>query len=172
MKISAADGTGRSPAQLVENALRSALGPLESCGNAIQKAIVDEVKSHFQTIYPGSRHYSPDKVTGGKAVGAEAEVHVDVPGITRAYRSLDILPVRASRLAIPVDGAPDRPGEVDGLFYARSRKGTEMLAKTEGGALVVMYILKDRIRQDRRPGLMPSDEVLAEKALEAAAERL
>lgn len=73
---------------------------------------------------------------------------VDVPGVTRAYHSMRILPVRARRLAIPVNDEASKaksPRDVPGLFYAKNSKGTEMLAKTEGGALVVMYILKDQV---------------------------
>ena len=52
--------------------------------------------------------------------------------------------------------------DVPGLFYAKNKKGTEMLAKTEGGALVVMYILKESVHQARDPHLMPSDQTLAD----------
>ena len=34
---------------------------------------------------------------------------------------------------------------MQGLFYVKNAKGTEMLAKVEGGALAVMYILKDSV---------------------------
>lgn len=122
--------------------------------------------------YPGSKHYSPDKVTNGKVIGSSAEVDVDVPGVSRAYRSLDIYPIRASRLAIPVNGTTAQPREVDGLFYTKNSKGTEMLAKMQNGALAVMYILKDHVHQDQRPWLMPSDEQLAEDALQSVAEQL
>ena len=37
------------------------------------------------------------------------------------------------------------------------KKQQEMLAKVEGGALVVMYILKESVHQDRDARLMPSD---------------
>lgn len=42
-----------------------------------------------------------------------------------------------------------------------------MLAKTEGGALVVMYILKESVHQARDPGLMPSDKTLADNIFAA-----
>ena len=49
------------------------------------------------------------------------------------------------------------PRDIPGLFYTKNKKGTEMLAKVEGGALVVMYILKESVHQDRDARLMPSD---------------
>lgn len=54
------------------------------------------------------------------------------------------------------------PRDVPGLFYAKNKNGTEMLAKTEGGALVVMYILKESVHQDKDSRLMPSDKTLAD----------
>ena len=72
-----------------------------------------------------------------------------MPGVTRAYHDMDIRPVKARKLTIPVHreayGVSAR--DIDGLFYAKNSKGTEMLAKMDGGALVVMYILKDRVHQ-------------------------
>lgn len=166
MKIVAADGTGRTPARLAELALADALLPFESCGKTIQKSVAGDIKRHFQARYPGSSHYSPDKVLEGDADGNSAEVVVDVPGVARAYRDVDIRPVRAKKLAIPTAAAEALPPRrQEGLFYAKNAKGTEMLAKTEGGALVAVYILKDYVHQARDPGIMPSDEVLAENAL-------
>lgn len=43
------------------------------------------------------------------------------------------------------------------LFYTKNKAGTEMLAKTTGGQLVVMYILKDSVFQRQDPTIMPSD---------------
>lgn len=37
-----------------------------------------------------------------------------------------------------------------------------MLAKVEGGALVVMYILKDEVHQKQDPTIMPSDSTLVD----------
>lgn len=67
--------------------------------------------------------------------------------MTRAYHDLDIKAKRAKHLTIPMHreaygvAAP----EVDGLFYVKSKKGTEMLAKNEGGSLVFMYLLKEQV---------------------------
>ena len=75
-------------------------------------------------------------------------MRIDVPGITRAYHSLDIRPVKAHKLSIPVAREAmlaGSPRNMQGLFYVKNAKGTEMLAKVEGGALAVMYILKDSV---------------------------
>lgn len=117
------------------------------------------IKRHFQARFPGSTHYSPDKVTV-----KDTSVVVDVPGVTRAYKDLTIRPVHAKHLAIPLHRSAYglKPRQVEGLFYAQNKRGTEMLAKTEGGALVVMYILKDMVHQRKDPTLMPSDQTLVD----------
>lgn len=117
------------------------------------------MKRHFQTKYPGSTHYSPSKVQDGQAGGNKAEVVIDVPGVTRAYHDIDIVPKISKKLAIPMHRSAygASPRTTPGLFYAKNAKGTEMLAKVEGGALVAMYILKDRVHQRQDRSLMPSD---------------
>lgn len=119
--------------------------------------IANCIRRHFQARFPGSSHYSPDKV---KVNGVD--VVVDVPGVTRAYHDMTIRPVRARHLAIPLHRSAYgvSPRQVNGLFYTQNKKGTEMLAKTEGGSLVVMYILKDIVHQKKDPSIMPPETEL------------
>ena len=159
------DYNGRSPDKKVSEILQGVVSKLNTqSGKVIQIAVSDTVKRHFQAIYPGSEHYSPNNVVNGTATGNSAEVVVDVPGVTRAYHNLNIFPKRASRLAIPMhrEAFGLSPRDVGGLFYTKNSNGTEMLAKTEGGALVVMYILKDRVHQRQDKSLMPSDQTFAD----------
>ena len=137
---------------------------LDNSGKVIQVAISSTIKRHFQEIYPGSKHYSPSKVTVKEASGSRAVVNIDVPGITRAYHDLDIRAKNAKHLTIPMhrEALGVSAKDIPGLFYVKNKKGTEMLAKTEGGALVVMYILKESVHQNRDERLMPSDQTLAD----------
>lgn len=156
MKI--VDEFGRSPEVRVREILRQFKGKLDKSQRVISLAIADSIKKHFQSIYPGSKHYAPDKVK----VGADNEVVVDVPGISRAFHDLNIRPKNGKYLTIPLHrsayGISAR--EVDGLFYTKNKNGTEMLAKNEGGALVVMYILKTQVHQARNPNLLPSKQAM------------
>ena len=108
-------------------------------------------------------------MTVKEVAGSSATINIDVPGITRAYHDLDIRAKNAKHLAIPMhrEAFGVSPKDVPGLFYTKNKKGTEMLAKTEGGALVVMYILKESVHQERDPGLMPSDKTLADNIFAA-----
>lgn len=158
------DEQGRSPEQRVKEILKSVQDKLNNSGKTMQVAINQTIRRHFQSIYPGSKHYAPEKVTNAGALGTRAIVNVDVPGITRAYKNLDIRPKKAKHLTIPMhrEAYGLSPREVDGLFYAKNKRGTEMLAKIEGGALVVMYILKDYVHQTMDQRLMPSDQQLVD----------
>lgn len=156
MKI--VDEFGRSPEMRVREILRQFKGKLDKSNRVISIAIADSIKKHFQSIYPGSKHYAPEKVK----VTADNEVVVDVPGISRALHDLNIRPKNGKYLTIPLHrsayGISAR--DVDGLFYAKNKNGTEMLAKNEGGALVVMYILKTQVHQARNPNLLPSRQAM------------
>lgn len=87
-----------------------------------------------------------------------------MPGITRAYHDIDIVPKTSKKLAIPLHRSAygAAPRKTPDLFYAKNAKGTEMLAKIEGGSLVAMYILKDRVHQRQDSSLMPSDQTIAD----------
>lgn len=158
MTITTTDG--RSPESGLADILKEVTDKLGRDGEryaAIE--IANCIKRHFQTRFPGSKHYSPDKV---RAEGTE--VIVDVPGVTRAYHDMNIKPVHAQHLAIPLHRSAYgiKPTEIPNLFYTKNKAGTEMLAKTEGGALVVMYILKDSVFQRQDPTIMPTDITMVE----------
>lgn len=156
MKI--VDEFGRSPDVRVKEILRQFKGKLDKSQRVISLAIADSIKKHFQSIYPGSKHYAPDKVK----VEADNEVVIDVPGISRAFHDLNIRPKNGKYLTIPLHRSAYgiSAKDVSGLFYTKNRNGTEMLAKNEGGALVVMYILKTQVHQARNPNLLPSKQAM------------
>lgn len=156
MKI--VDEFGRSPEVRVREILSQFHGKLSRGQRVISIAIADSIKKHFQSIYPGSKHYAPEKVK----VDMDNSVVVDVPGITRALHDLNIRPKNGKYLTIPLHrsayGISAR--DMSGLFYVKNKKGTEMLAKNDGGALVVMYILKTQVHQARNPNLLPSKQAM------------
>lgn len=92
------------------------------------------IQDHFEQKYPGSKHYSRDKVQ----IKRKNLVHVAVPGIMRAYRDITIKPVNRQYLTIPLHAeaygkaAPD----VEGLF----RFGNT-LARNEFGTIVPWFAL-------------------------------
>lgn len=156
------DENGRTLQERVHEILSKIRSELrDNASRQIQDTTRTTIQQHFQRIYPGSKHYAPEHVYNGEGYS----VVVDVPGITRAYHDLNIKPVHAQKLAIPMHREAfgvKSPREVEGLFYVKNRNGTEMLAKNDGGSLVVMYILKDGVHQSQNPNLMPSDDTIVQ----------
>lgn len=174
MKI--VDQSGRPPEERVREILRKVKGKLDTqSGPVIRDGLRTTVQRHFQTIYPGSKHYSPDRVIDDYARGNVGAVEVVVPGITRAYHDMHIRPVNARKLTIPLHQSAygKKAGEFSDLFYAKTKKGTELLGRRTYGtgrggvtsAVTWMYVLKDYVFQKRDQRLMPSDDTLAENIL-------
>ena len=104
----------------------------------------------MQTIYPGSKHYDPNKVEPGQASNgsvSEGEAQIDIPGITRAYHDLDIRPKFRQSLTIPMHSAAygKKASEIDGMFVVKKKNGNAFLAKDMGGNLAFMYFLAKHV---------------------------
>ena len=161
---------GKTLAQKIQEILSKVKSNLDKASKVVSLSIAATIRRHFQSIYPGSKHYAPSKVT----VKPNGAVNIDVPGISRAYHDLNIRAKNGKFLTIPFHrdafGIPAR--NIDKLFYVKNKKGTEMLAKNEGGRLVVMYILKESVHQRRDPGLMPSDATILRNITSAVSKYL
>ena len=132
--MSIAEAVGKA----LEAGLKAASG--DQTGRKVSTTIAGLIKNHFTTTWPGSEHYSPSKVTAS----APWEVGIDVPGIARAWRDVDIRPKNAAFLAIPVhpEAHGKKPSEIPGLFRP---KGKSILAVSRGGQLVAMFALSQGV---------------------------
>ena len=104
------------------------------------------VKEHFVTIYPGSSHYSPDKVTREEASNGqrpEGSVSIDVPGITRAYHSLTIRPRFKRALTIPMHRSAygKSASDFDNTFIKKNKKGNAFIVQKQGRKLIRLFRL-------------------------------
>lgn len=119
------------------------------------------IKKHFTSRFPGSTHYSPDKV---KANGDES-VSINVPGVTRAYHDIDIYPKNATKLTIPIhqEAYGKKASDFDNLIHIRTKTGKDLLARknVESGGLTFLYVLKDHVHQSQDESIMPSNAELA-----------
>lgn len=151
---------GRSLPQAVGDELAKDNQKLEDNLSYAAQAVANVIRMHFNTRFPGSQHYSPDKVTTDGP-----DVYVDVPGVNRAYHDIDIKPVYAKMLAIPLHKMAYglSPRDVQGIFKLN---GHNVLAIKDGASLICLYALKDHVHQPQDPSIMPSDESLAEAAAE------
>ena len=94
--------------------------------------MTNSVKNWVQQRYPNSKHWDPNKVTSDKGVGLEGITNVDIPGASRAYHDINIRPVRAKMLTIPMhsDAFHHSARDFNDLFKP---KGKNILARNVNG---------------------------------------
>lgn len=150
---------------------RSSTKTFRSAGSVMTDQLLRSTKDHISAEEPKRHktadrlgaprtgHYSPDKVTpGGQSASsykAEGSALVAIPGITRAYKTLHIMPNGHPFLAIPENKTSY--GKWPSDFGRHTQKGLN-LYRMDGGALVWMYSLRARVTQHQDPTMMPKDE--------------
>lgn len=141
----------------------------EQAKNIANQAVADLTKKHIQAIYPGSTHYSPDKV-----YIENNAVQIDIPGITRAYRDLDIYPVNVKYLCIPLTDEAKQAGSprnfIDKLFKPKNKN---ILATIDAlGNLSPQYALSEHVHQNQNPELLPTDDEYVDAIITAITDYL
>ena len=133
--------------------------------------MTNSVKNWVQQRYPNSKHWDPNKVTSDKGVGLEGITNVDIPGASRAYHDINIRPVRAKMLTIPMhsDAFHHSARDFNDLFKP---KGKNILARNVNGNLVAMFALAKSAFQKKDSSLMPTDENLASGIFRALCQKL
>lgn len=133
--------------------------------------MTNSVKNWVQQRYPNSKHWDPNKVTSDKGVGLEGITNVDIPGASRAYHDINIRPVRAKMLTIPMhsDAFHHSARDFNDLFKP---KGKNILARNVNGELVAMFALAKSAFQKKDSSLMPTDENLASGIFRALCQKL
>ena len=127
------------------------------------KAIVDTTRSHFTRRWPGSKHYDPNKVYEGDSLGTMGQVIIDVPGVTRAYKDIDIYPKIAKALTIPMHQAAygKSARSFDDLFVVKKNDKAFLAQGLADGSLQFMYLLCKHVHQNRDSSILPSDDTYA-----------
>lgn len=134
-------------------------------------ALEAATRDHFTSRFPGSSHYSPKKVNaqpGEKlADGAIGKADVDVPGASRAYHDITIRPVNRKFITIPLHQAAygKKASDISGMFVLTSKAGKKFLAKKQGSAITLLWLLAKQAFQPQDSTIMPSDESLASSLL-------
>ena len=138
---------------------------LQKAGSAISYSLTQTTRRHFETIYPGSKHYSPDKVNPGNSTSTSGETLIDVPGVTRAYHDIDIVPKFRKYLTIPISAKSygRKSSEFSNTFVAFKKGGMSGLVgqKTDSGSVVWLYRLVKHVHQSQDSRILPSDDTYA-----------
>ncbi|MGN0890525.1 MAG: hypothetical protein ACI4W7_02615 [Candidatus Spyradenecus sp.] len=124
-----------------------------------------------------SNHFEQATLTAS-ASAEEAHVFIALPGISRAFRALSIVPRRARAITLPI--APEAYGkkaselERDGwaLFTAKSLRGLLMGKNKATGETKPLYKLLAKVSQPQDRTLLPSDNALAQATVEGLIRRL
>ena len=142
-------------------------------------------QTRHSSLNPGrsSNHFSPDKVLEPVVTDKSATVAVAIPGITRAYHDIDIYPVEANALAIPLHwtayGMSPRENNDRGIYelfriYKKGtkEKGNVLFRNVEDGELIPMYALVQPVHQVQDPSLMPTNEQMTDEAVKGATQAI
>ena len=129
----------------------------------------DAIKAHFRFQFPGSSHYDPSKVNpSNESRLNEGVVDVDVPGVSRAYHDIDIIPRNRQYLTIPMhrEAFGKKAPDFNDLFVVKKKKdGKAFLARNDGGNLAMMFFLAKHVHQRMDTSIMPTDNELASVAM-------
>lgn len=140
--------------------LLSKLMPTEDAGPKMQESLVDDVREHVSARYPGSSHYDPEKVQPGEVDRSEATVDIDIPGISRAYHDIDIIPRKSNYLTIPLRKDASQVAKSSKTFIVHKNNKKFVATKTPAGLAYLFYLSK-HVHQNQDSSLMPSDDLLA-----------
>lgn len=157
------------------NKILSAVGPearhslfstaAEGVGNLVKDHILRlSFRRHFTSSRlgaPATGHLSNGvRAISWSSSSSRALVAVPIPGISRAWHDLDILPVNSSALTLPVDKASygKRVSEVEKLGWKVFKlRGKDVLMGSKNGETRVLYVLKRQVRQPQDAELLPTN---------------
>ena len=128
----------------------------------------DAIRAHFRFQFPGSSHYDPSKVNpSNESRLNEGVVDVDVPGVSRAYHDIDIIPRNRQYLTIPMhrEAFGKKAPDFNDLFVVKKKDGKAFLARNDGGNLAMMFFLAKHVHQRMNTSIMPTDNELASVAM-------
>ena len=135
----------------------------QKSGKLIAQGMSDAIKAHFRFQFPGSSHYDPNKVNpSNESKLNEGVVDVDVPGVSRAYHDIDIVPKFRKYLTIPISTQSygRKSSEFNNTFITFKKDGKTGLIgqKSDAGSVVWLYRLVKHVHQNQDSNLLPSDD--------------
>lgn len=150
MRIVVTGLKGERVQDAVADRLHSILSNALHSSKPVQDGIVDVVRNHFSSKWPGSRHYDPQKVqplSRKDGEQPEAEVSIDVPGVTRAYHDLTILPRFRKHLAIPMHQLAygKKPSDFPDAFVVKKKDGSMFLAQASTSGIAFLFNLASSV---------------------------
>ena len=115
-------------------------------GNIIAESLLVDARTHVQIRQPGSTHWDPSNISIAETTEDSGSIDIDIPGATRAYHDVEILPRWRQNLTIPLHpmAKGKKAEDIDGLFIPKNKN---ILAKVIDGQLVPIFALVKRAFQ-------------------------
>lgn len=115
-------------------------------GNVIAESLLVDARTHVQIRQPGSTHWDPSNISISETTGDSGSIDIDIPGATRAYHDIEILPRWRQHLTIPLHpmAKGKKAEDIAGLFRPKDKN---ILAKVIDGQLVPIFALVKRAFQ-------------------------
>lgn len=152
----------------MDQALSKMLGQvyqrLQNVGKTISTSLTETTRRHVETTYPGSSHWNPNKITPGNSTNNTGETNIDIPGASRAYHDIDILPKYRKFLTIPISSLSygKKASSFQGTFVTFKKKnGVGLIGQNNGGTVTWLYRLVKKVHQPQDQRLLPRDDTYA-----------
>lgn len=169
---------------------------MEAGGNTAARVIRNHIRHLAQTRHDTAdrlgaqptNHFKASDVSPAHVSDSQVYISISTPGMSRAFQDIDILPVEARSLAIPMHAdaygfqpreLTDRGERLFRILRRGERRGGNMMdilfRRGDRGQLEAMYSLVGAVHQKQDRTLLPSDDQLneafekgASKAVEVA----
>ena len=156
----------------MDQALSKMLGQvyqrLQNVGKIISTSLTETTRRHVETIYPGSSHWNPEKITPGNSTSNTGETNIDIPGASRAYHDIDIFPKYRKFLTIPISSLSygKKANSFQDTFVTFNKKnGVGLIGQNNGSTVTWLYSLVKKVHQPQDQRLLPRDDTYATNIL-------
>lgn len=145
--------SGLTIGEAIQQILSQCSVPQATAKAVVQDSLYTTTVNHIHMRYPGSTHWDTSKVKKTPDGG----VGIDIAGASRAYHDIDIRPIRAKFLAIPIHAAAYGKSPKDFGKQLFTIKGKRALFIKKGSGIVAMFALAKKAHQPQDKTLLPSD---------------
>lgn len=121
--------SGKTAEQAVSGLLDRMSSALDLMAKPMQDQLLQQTRRHISRKYPGSSHWNPSKVIPSALslarTACTAEIDINIPGATRAYHDITIVPRFRKALTIPLakEAIGKKASDFSNLFVL-SKKST------------------------------------------------
>lgn len=121
--------TNKESFQTLRDCLNRAFeAAVSASGKTISDAMLNTTKNHISMRFPKSSHWDPSKVVKDQEISTNitgrSSININIPGASRAFHDVTILPVHAKALTIPMHASAygKKASDFNNLFTIPGKK--------------------------------------------------